>query len=485
MDNFAFFKRESGRIALIPMGLVSWFLLLLLSGCMAVGPDYHPPVVEETGSWHAPMGDGLKERPADSELLAGWWNTLDDSLLTNFIQRAFTGNLDLKQARARVRQARAALGIADAGRLPDLKTDANAMRSRSSDDSGMGMEQDLFQVGFDAAWELDIFGGIRRSVEAAEADLAAGSEALNHVRITLAGEVARNYVEVRSFQKRLAIAGANLAAQQESVDMVRDQFQAGLTGALALEQARYNLSTTRSTIPTLRIGLARAQNRLAVLLGEYPGALEVQLTPPKPIPVPPLEIAVGIPADLLRRRPDVRQAERELAARSARIGVATSQLYPKLTLTGSIGLEALSGSNLFNRGSATYGAGPAFSWNLFNGGAIRRNIDVETARREEALIHYKASILQALEEVENALTAYAREQLRRESLEEGAVAAGRAVDIARDQYRAGLTDFQNVLEAQRSLFGLQDQLAQSREAVTQDLVSLYKALGGGWTPLET
>ncbi len=357
-------------------------------------------------------------------------------------------------------------------------------KSRGSKDTGQGSENDLYNAGFDAGWELDLFGGIKCSVEVADANFEASQEALTNVWISLAAEVARNYIEIRSYQTRLEIAKANLKSQMKTFNVVQNKFQAGIINSLDVEQAKYNLSTTRSDIPTLRTRLVRAQNRLAVLLGKHPGALGSELSAPKPIPVTPLEVAVGIPADLLRRRPDVKQAEREVAAQTARIGVATANLYPKLTLTGSIGLEAISAQNLFKTDNSTYGIGPAFSWNIFNAGAVRQNIRVETALQEQALLRYESAILLALEEVENALTAYAQEQLRRTALSDGAQAAQRAVIIAQDQYQAGLTDFQNVLEAQRSLFSLQDRLAQSEEAVTFNLVTLYKALGGGWQPME-
>lgn len=472
-------NRESGRTALSLL-----ILSLLFSGCITVGPDYKPPVLEEKiKNWHAPLEDGLKGESPDPALLAQWWTTLNDPQLTDFILRALEGNLDLKEAKSRVRQARAYQGIAEADRFPTLNADTTLKKSRTSEDTGLGSERDLYKAGFDASWEIDLFGGIKRSVEAADANLEASRETLTHVWISLAAEVARNYIEIRSYQTRLKIAQDNLKAQLETFDMVQNKFQAGITDSLDVEQARYNLSTTRSDIPTLRTRLIRAQNRLAVLLGKHPGALSSELSAPKPIPITPLEVAVGIPANLLRRRPDVKQAEREIAAQTARIGVATANLYPKLTLTGSIGLEAISAQNLFKTDNSIYGIGPAFSWNIFNAGAIRQNIRVETALQEQAVLRYESAILLALEEVENALTAYAQEQLRRTALSEGALAAQRAVVIAQDQYQAGLTDFQNVLEAQRSLLSLQDKLAQSEETVTFNLVSLYKALGGGWHPL--
>jgi NodT family efflux transporter outer membrane factor (OMF) lipoprotein len=341
----------------------------------------------------------------------------------------------------------------------------------------------LYDVGFDAGWELDLFGGVRRSVEAAGASLEASQEGLHDVMVSLLAEVALNYVEVRSFQTRLSLAEANQRAQEQTYGMVVTRSQTGLTSNLDLEQARYNLEETRSQIPLLQTGLEQAKNRLSVLLGQNPGSLKEELAERKAIPLPPLEIAVGVPADVMRRRPDIRKAERELAAQTAVVGVATARLYPRFTLAGSIGLEALSVTSLFERESGTFGLGPSFQWNLFDAGRIRQNIEVQNAIQEQALIRYEASVLKALAEVEDALTGYAEEQVRQRSLKAASGAARRAVDLAEDQYRSGLTDFQNVLNGQRALLSLQDQLAQSQGAVTSHLISLYKALGGGWTSL--
>jgi multidrug efflux system outer membrane protein len=281
---------------------------------------------------------------------------------------------------------------------------------------------------------------------------------------------------------RLAVAEANLQAQSETYQLAQWRYEAGLSDELTVQQARYNLENTRSQIPTLRTGLEEAMNRIAVLLGEQPGKLHAELEKREPIPVTPLNVAVGVPADLLRRRPDVRQAERQLAAQTARIGVATADLYPKFTLSGSIGLEALSLNNL-SSGIWTLSGGPRISWAIFKAGAIRQNIEVQSALQEQYLIAYETAVLSALEEVENALVAYAEEQQRRQSLSEATQAAQKAVELAQHKYQAGLTDFSNVLDAQRSLLSFQDQLAQSDGTVTSNLVRLYKALGGGWTSM--
>jgi len=256
-----------------------------------------------------------------------------------------------------------------------------------------------------------------------------------------------------------------------------------LSDELDVNQATYNLENTLSQIPTLRIGKEEAMNRIAVLLGEQPGKVHAELNKRNPIPVTPVNVAIGIPSELLRRRPDVRRAERELAAQTARIGVATADLYPKFTLSGSIGLEAFSISNLLSFGTRTISGGPAFTWSIFNAGAIRQNIEVQTSLQEQYLVAYESAVLSALEEVENALAAYAEEQQRREALSKATLAAQKAVELAGNKYQAGLTDFTNVLDAQVALLSFQDQLAQSEGTVTSNLVRLYKALGGGWTPM--
>lgn len=473
-------SRESiKRVAKLFPGLV--ILGLLFAGCTAVGPDYVPPDISTPQEWSASLAGGLSAEVMDPQKMANWWTTLQDPALTSLIERAVAGNLDLRQAQARVREARARRGIVGADRFPTINARGSATEARSSEATGSGLESNLYDAGFDANWELDLFGGVRRAVEASEAELAASHEDLRDVMVSLLAEVGLNYVELRSFQTRLSIAKANQKAQEETYGITQVRSESGLTSELDVEQARYNLEQTRSQIPPLQSGLEQAGNRLAVLLGRNPGTLKDELIQAEPIPVTPLEVAVGVPAEVLRRRPDVRRAERELVAQTALVGVATAELYPKFTLTGSIGLEALSSGNLFSAGSRTYTIGPSFFWNVFDSGRIRQNIEVQNALQEQALLSYEASVLTALEDVENALISYADEQVRRQSLVEASLAAGRAVKLAGDQYISGLTDFQNVLDAQRALLSLQDLLAQSEGEVTSNLIRLYKALGGGWT----
>jgi NodT family efflux transporter outer membrane factor (OMF) lipoprotein len=433
--------------------------------------------------WHTQLNGDLNIREADAQTLAAWWTTLNDSKLSSLIDRAVSGNLDLKKARARVREARARRGVAKADLFPTLDATGTASRSRSSGETGSGMTRDLYVIGFDAAWELDIFGGARRSVEAAEANLQASHDDWRDVLVSLIAEVALNYIDVRTYQVRLTVAKDNLESQSETYQLSQWRYEAGVSDELAVQQARYNLENTRSQIPVLRSGLEAAMNRVAVLLGEQPGTVHTELEQRESIPVPPLNVAVGVPADLLRRRPDVRKAERDLAAQTAKVGVATAELYPKFTLSGSIGLEALSTGDLFSSGSKFYGFGPSISLPIFAGGAIRQNIEVQSALQEQALIQYEAVILGALEEVENALVAYTEVQQRRQSLSDATRAAQKAAELAEQKYQTGLTDFTNVLDAQRSLLSFQEQLAQSNGNITANLVRLYKALGGGWTSL--
>jgi NodT family efflux transporter outer membrane factor (OMF) lipoprotein len=463
--------------------LAAMILLILLItvvfGCLAVGPDYVRPDTTVNKDWNTKLKSNSDKKKTDTNNLAVWWNVLGDPKLSSLIERAEKGNLDLKKAQAKIREARARRGVAKAGFFPTLNATGSANRSKSSDDNG-GTTNNLYAAGFDASWELDIFGGVRRSVEATQANLEASREDLRDVLVSLLAEVATNYVDVRTYQARLAVAEANLKSQEETYQLTVWQSQAGLTDELAVKQARYNLENTRSNIPTLRTGLEEAMNRIAVLLGEQPGKIHEELTKREHIPVTPLNIAVGVPAYVLRRRPDIRKAERNLASQTATVGVAVADLYPKFTLSGTIGLEALSTGNLFSSGSSTYGFGPSITIPLFAGGSIRQNIEVQSALQEQYLIAYETTVLNALEEVENALTAYAEEQNRKQTLTDAAAAAKQAAELAKNKYQSGLIAFSDVLDAERSLLSFEDELTKSEGTVTTNMISLYKALGGGW-----
>ncbi len=452
--------------------------VLALTGCM-VGPNYVPPETALPSTWHSQLQDGLVGGETNPQALASWWTTLNDPMLSGLIERAVAGNLDLQQAQARIREARARRMAAQGALFPTLDTTGSATWIRTGARGAPTVSTEAYAANFDAAWELDLFGGIRRSVEAAQANLEAREEDWRDTLVSLLAETALNYVEVRTFQARLAAAEASLKTQEETYALTLWRSQAGLGDELDVQQARYNLENTRAQMPPLRTGLEEAMNRIAVLLGETPGSVHAQLEKPEPIPVPPAQVAVGIPADVVRRRPDIRRTERELAAQTARVGVATADLYPQFFLNGSVGLEALSLGNL-GSGSWLLSGGPRLSLPIFNT-TIRPNIEVQSVLQEQALLQYETTVLSALEEVENALVAYAQEQQRRVNLQDATVAAQAAVALAQNKYETGLADFTTVLIAERSLLQFRDQLNQSDGAVTSNLIRLYKALGGGWT----
>ncbi len=460
---------------LFPVWVTMFFMIIMLAGCATVGPDYVPPDISSPAAWHSQLKKDLVGYETDLRALSRWWTTLNDPVLSSLIDRAVTGNLDVREAKARVREARGRRGLSKSDMFPTLDASGSVTKSRSNE-----KESKLYLTTFDAGWELDLFGGVRRSVEAAEANLQASQEDLRNVLVSLTAEVALNYVEFRMYQAQFATTEKNLQLQQETYELTQWRYKAGLDDELAVQQARYSLESTRSQIPALRSSVAESKNRIAVLLGRQPGMLHKELESQAPIPVVPPEIAVGIPADMLRRRPDVRKAEWELAAQTARIGVATADLYPTLRLTGSIGLKSSESSSLFKSASNFWSIGPAISWNIFDAGAVRRNIEVQSALQEQSLNAYEAAILNALEEVENALVAYAEEQNRRNSLNEAVQAAQRAVELSRTKYQAGMIDFGDLLDAERSLLLYQNQLIQSDGSVASNLVRLYKVLGGGW-----
>jgi len=480
MDAKTDYRQDIATALRSTAGMMLGLAIIALSGCVTVGPDYTPPQMNVPEQWSAELTDSVIPEAPDAKSMARWWSALNDPLLTRLMEEAIGENHDLRNAKARVREARARRNISRAGLFPSVDASGSFSKRRGSEDTGSGAETELYTTGFDAGWELDLFGGTRRAVEAAEADLEAGREDLRDVLVTLMSEVALNYVELRSARSRLLIAGANLAAQAETFSITQWRFMAGLTTELDVEQARYSLEQTRAQLPSLEVSAEQAESRIAVLLGKHPGSLKERLAGSSPIPSSPPDIAVGIPADVLRLRPDVRRAERRLAAQTARVGVAAADLYPKFRLSGSIGVEALTLDNLFLYTSRTFGISPGFSWNIFDASKIRQNIEVQNALQEQLLIQYEQAVLTALADVENALVAYTREQVRMHSLREASMAAQRASDLAQSQYASGLIDFQAVLIAQRASLSLQDQLASSEADVTSNLIRLYKALGGGW-----
>ncbi|MEA3333284.1 MAG: TolC family protein [Pseudomonadota bacterium] len=476
--NAIFFHQQTCRYAAIILLLI--VAVLALGGCAAVGPDYTPEQPKAPGKWSTELKGGLNTKLPEAGTMACWWKVLDDPELTSLTERAVSGNLDLRAARARIREARARRGVSRSYFFPTLDGGAAADKHRDR----KGREDELYTAEFDASWELDVFGGIRRAVEVETAEVEAAQENLHDVLVTLLAEVALNYIDVRTFQNGLTVIEANLKAQQETYDLNDSRFQAGIIDELAVQQSLYSLERTRSQIPVIQTQLEAAKNRLAVLLGQAPGTVHTELAARKPIPAPPVKLAIGVPAEALRRRPDIRRAERQLAAQTARVGVATAELYPRFRLNGSIGLESLSTGNFFTAANRVWDFGPTISWKIFHGNAIRQNIEIQSALQEQALIEYEMTVLNAQYEIENVLVAYANQQRRYQSLLAATAAAFKADQLAQDQYQVGLVDFNNVLDAQRSLLLLQDQLTLSEGSVTTNLIRLYKALGGGWQTLK-
>lgn len=460
-----------------------------LAGC-TTGPDYVAPSPAMPEGWASPAADN--EAPATDAALAEWWKSFNDASLDALIGEALAANQDLRVAQARLREARALRGINEAALFPTLDMGGALKRSRTKQNfeagggnsllGGVDIERDqsLYEVGFDAGWELDLFGGNRRALEAAEADLGAAEAALDDARMSLVAEVARNYMELRGTQGRLAVARKNRDAQKDLVAITESRYHAGLATELQIKQAQGQLSATASTIPTLESQATAGIYRLGVLVGKQPAALLEQLGPESALPSNPPLIPVGLPSELLRRRPDVRQSERELAAATARIGEATADLFPKFSLTSSFGASSTDSSGFTLGVGRFWSIGPTMQFPIFDSGRIRANIEVQNARTEAALARYEQSVNSALEDAEKSLTAYAKEQERRAILASTVKVAQEAVDIATEMYTKGLVNFIDVIQTQDALFDAEDRLIQSEQFVLQNLIAVYKAIGGGW-----
>lgn len=454
-----------------------------------VGPDYFRPAAPVAPDWIERGNRQLEGQPQDRCL---WWTALNDPVLDNLIVMAYRQNLTLREAGLRVLQARAQRAIAAGNLFPQLQEafghyartqqSLNAIPTGGTLPPGLAVIErsfDLWSTGFDAAWELDFWGRFRRAIEAADADLDASVEDYDAVLVCLIAEVAAAYVQMRTFEERLALARRNVEIQQGSLRLAEVRFTNGAVTELDVQQARSNLEETRSLIPEFEKNIRIAQNTLCFLLSIPPRDL-TDLVGSGRIPVPPRDIAVGVPADLLRRRPDVRRAERDVAAQSARIGIAVSDLYPRFSIAGTIGVDATEFNELFTSQSFGGAIAPGFRWNILNYGRIRNNIRVQQARFDQLAVQYQNAVLRANREVEDAIASYLREQERAAALRRSAEAADRSVELALIQYRDGAIDFNRVFSLQTFLVTQQDQLAESRGEVMTSLIAVYKALGGGW-----
>jgi NodT family efflux transporter outer membrane factor (OMF) lipoprotein len=463
---------------------------VVLCGCTRVGPEYIRPETSLSPEWLEAHDSRVKTDPAEYR---AWWEVFDDPNLDTVIDRAYRENLSLKIAGVRVLEARAQLGIAVGGLYPQSQfADGHLTFTRSSGRSSAagrqpGIDLSIWEdrIGLGAGWEIDFWGKFRRSVEAADADLRGAVADYDHALVTLTADAATLYVQIRTTGRRLEIARQNVETQKESLRIAEARFQGGTTTQRDVEQAKTVLYNTEATIPILEAQFRQAENALGVLLGLPPGNLEGYIQGPAMIPAPPPQVAVGIPADLLRRRPDVRGAELQAMAQSARIGVARADLFPAFSLSGTFGFAAsdvgrFELSDLSSREARTGSFGPSVRWDILNYGRITNNVRVQDARLQELLLAYQNAVLRAQQEMEDSLAGYLRAQENAEFLALSAEAARRSLDLAFVQYQQGITDFTTVLTAQQALLSVQDNLASALGSISANLVALYRALGGGW-----
>ncbi len=460
--------------------------LLLVAGC-AVGPDYETPELETVpDAWQNAAAADMAD---SNSILKEWWSAFGDSMLDTLIARSQVNNLDVAQAIGRIREARAYHQIAGGDYYPQLGLNGSFTRTEIGENTalgpiagiGGGNPSNNWEFGLGASWEIDVFGRIRRTREATGARVQASIEDYRDVMVSLQAEVAVTYVEVRTTQLRLQFAQDNVDSQRETMDIVIAREDAGLVPLLDVTRARSNLANTEAAIPLLETGLEVVLNRLAILMGQVPGSVDTLLTPFEETLRPNTEMAMSLPTELLRRRPDVRRSERELAAQTALIGVATADLYPSFSLSGVMTLQAGQFSDLGKSGHFGWSLFPGVKWNLFTGGKIRGQIKAEEAKTEQLLAGYEKTVLNALAEVENTLVALRQEEIRRGLLQIAVDASQQSVELVHTQYVEGLTDFQSYLDAQRVLFEQQDAFASSRGQVFTNLVNLNRALGGGWS----
>lgn len=456
-------------------------LLLAPAGC-TVGPDFKPPATTMPTAWVPPTTAPSTQQSvtvAQPPDIAQWWREFNDPILDSLIQRAVDANLDLRLAELRVRQARAARRVTSSNWYPFFDTSGSYRRAGTGD-----VSSSLYQLGLDASWEIDVFGGTRRSVEAADAQIQISLEDRRDVLVTLTSEVALAYIDLRGFQREIAIARENLDAQRHSLEITRTRNVAGFVGPLDTANADASVASTESAIPSLEQSVRQSMYTLAVLLGEQPSALIDELAPAHAIPAGPKQIPVGLPSDLLRRRPDIRRAEADLHSATAQVGVAVSDLYPRFSLIGSAGVRSSRFSQLMNWNNGFWSIGPSVSWPIWEGGRIQANIEVQKLGADQSLVNWQRTVLFALQDVENTLIAYEKEQQRRELLTVAVAANRRAFQIATNLYTNGETNFIDVLNAQRSLLATEDALVRSDTTIATNLIALYKALGGGWDESE-
>ncbi|HRU06608.1 MAG TPA: efflux transporter outer membrane subunit [Candidatus Brocadiia bacterium] len=472
-------SRKARTWAAKSLSTLAAVVALALPSCKA-GPDYQPPDVAAPADW-GQTDPSLRREPAQ---LAQWWQALKDRALDQLIASAYSQNLSLRVVGLRVLEARASRGVAAGDFFPQMQALTagyeRTLMSRKTANVSPTHDFDTTSFGGEISWELDVWGRFRRAIEAADADLAAAALSYDDAIVSLAAEVAGSYVELRSLDEKIALAKESAVLQAKSLEIAEARSRAGGATDLDVEQAKTLLADTRSQIPGLIADRQRALNRLCLLLGAPPGALNSLLAAPGVIPTPPASLAVGLPANLVRRRPDVRRAEREAASQCARIGVAKAALYPAFSLAGTFGWQAQSAADLFSVRSRDAGFGPSMTWDVLNYGRLINQVRAQDARFEQALNQHQETVLRALQEVEDAMSAFTRGREQVALLIEAVEAAKRALDLAMVQYEAGGADYTRVLDTQTSLLQQQLRLVSARSGVVHSVISLNKALGGGW-----
>ncbi|UYU33096.1 efflux transporter outer membrane subunit [Siccibacter colletis] len=481
-------------------------LIALLTGC-AVGPDYQPPAPQTPGSWHDSADNGVASRTRSDAINPRWWTTFNSPQLNSLIERAIAGNLSLQQtvlriagAREQINQARGAFFPAVNGNLQATRQQLGLKGELESHDVYDQLDQvdpelrgalgpltqpiNLYQGSFDAQWELDLWGKVRRQVEAADAQRQAAIEQRNDALVSLEAEVARAWLQLRGAQSIIATLSAQIASAQQTLELTQNRQQGGLSPQLDVENARAQLGNLEAQLPQYQAQERQAMNGLAILLGKTPGALDSELRSVQPLPTLPDIVATGIPATLARRRPDVREAEANLHAATAQIGVSVAQLFPDLTLRGQFGMRNSEVDWLDDWSSHFYSVGPQLSIPIFQGGRLVSSVKVARAQQGAAVLQYRQTVLTALGDVENALVSYRTDQQREAGLDKTIEALQTAFNLASDSYRQGMATFIDVLDAQRQLSQAEQQRAQARVQSSLDLVALYKALGGGWEPYQ-
>ncbi|MDQ0390949.1 efflux transporter outer membrane subunit [Labrys monachus] len=448
-----------------------------LAGC-AVGPDYRQPSLAVPATW----GNAKQAKPSRPPELAEWWRRLNDPLLNALIRDAVAGNLDVATTKAKIREARASYREAVGALQPSLDGSGSATRNKTAaSQTGVGSTYNQFQAGFDASWELDLFGANHRAAEAARYGVDAAEQDLRSTLLTAIGDVASNYVQARGYQARIALARRTAASQRETEALTRTKFEIGASSAVDAANAAGQAASTEADIPTLETSFAEAVHRLSVLTGRPPAALAERLRKSVPIPRPKWPMPVGVPADILLSRPDVRLAERQYAQYTAKIGEAEAARYPSVSLTGSIATTGLKLGDVGKSSSISWSFGPTLTVPIFNGGQLQAAVDVARAQRDQYFIAYRSAVLSALEDVENAIVALAQERIRVGKLDVSAQNYRKAASLGRSLYQSGSQSFLDLLEAERSLYSAEDSLIQSQVAIATDYIALNKALGGGWS----